>query len=223
MDVKLSIIVPTLKGEVPRSLESAAEREGVEIVVVKGVSPVGKARNEGLRRARGEWIAWVDSDDEVTDDWLVEILSKIENDSTVHLQPSSSPITPDIISFNVRQEWHDGSGRESSFLDGRKCGQLWSKVFRRSLFDGLEFEGAVHEDYQIQCQMPREAKRVHLDKVLYVYKRRAEGLSQHRDAKATVRALWGLIKICNSWEMAKGIWERIWDFAKTPIRRLIGR
>lgn len=215
MDVKLSIIVPTLKGEVPRSLESAAEREEVEVVVVKGVCPVAEARNEGLRRARGEWIAWVDSDDEVTDDWLVEILSKIENNSTV--------LTPDIISFNVRQEWHDGSGRESTILDGRKCGQLWSKVFRRSLFDGLEFQGAVHEDYRIQCQMPRESKRAHIDKVLYVYKRRAEGLSQHRDAKATIGALWGLIKICNSWEMAKGIWERIWDFAKTPLRRLIRR
>lgn len=215
MDVKLSIIVPTLKGEVPRSLESAAEREDVEIVVVKGVSPVGKARNEGLRRARGEWIAWVDADDEVEEGWLEEILSILTS--------RTSQTSPDIISVNVRQEWHDGSGRESTILDGRKCGQLWSKVFRRSLFDWLEFQGAVHEDYRIQCQMPREAKRVHLDKVLYVYKRRAEGLSQHRDAKATVRALWGLIKICNSWEMAKGIWERIWDFAKTPLRRLIGR
>lgn len=221
--MKLSIIVPTFDGEVPRSLRSAAGREDVELIVVKGVSPVAKARDEGLRLAKGEYVAWVDSDDEVTDDWLVEILSKIENNSTVHLQPSPSPITPDIISFNVRQEWHDGSGRASAVLDGRKCGQLWAKVFRRSLFEGLMFEGAVHEDFRIQCQMPRETKCAHIDKVLYVYKRRAEGLSQHRDAKATIRALWGLVRICNSWEMAKGIWERIWDFAKTPVRRLIRR
>lgn len=219
--------------------------DDVEIVVVKGVSPVGKARNEGLRRARGEWIAWVDSDDEVEEGWLEEILgiltqrrrgaesARPEGSSDRTGESFGGPAAlegkpreeegVDIVSFNVRQEWHDGSGRESTILDGRKCGQLWSKVFRRSLFDGLEFQGAVHEDYRIQCQMPREAKRVHLDKVLYVYKRRAEGLSQHRDAKATIGALWGLIKICNSWEMAKGIWERIWDFAKTPIRRLIGR
>lgn len=235
MEVKLSIIVPSLTGEVPRSLKelelkarasggveqsglSSATQDEVEVVVVKGVSPVAAARQQGLERAKGEYVAWVDADDEVEEGWLEAILGAIDLKDR-----SSGAGGVDILSFNVRQEWHDGSGRESQVLDGRKCGQLWSKVFRRSLFYGLKFEGAVHEDFRIQCQMPRKVKRVHIDKVLYVYKRRATGLSQHRDAKATMRALWGLIKICNSWEMAKGIWERIWDFAKTPIRRAVGR
>lgn len=219
MDVKLSIIVPTIDGEVPASLESyAVTRPEVEVVVVKGVSPVGEARNEGLRRAKGEYVAWVDADDEVEEGWLEAILGAIDLKDR-----SSGAGGVDILSFNVRQEWHDGSGRPTIVLDGRKCGQLWAKVFRRSLFDGLKFEGAVHEDFRIQCQMSRKVKRVHIDKVLYVYKRRATGLSQHRDAKATISALWGLVKICNSWEMFRGICERVWDFAKTPLRRVIGR
>lgn len=209
--MKLSVIIPSLTGEVPASVRRAVEgRAEVELVVVRGVSPVGKARNEGLGRATGEFVAWVDADDEVTGDWMDEILRCLERDERA-----------DVVTFDVRQEWHDGSGRPSEILDGRTCGQLWSKVFRRSLFEGLSFEGAEHEDFRIQCQMPKDVRRVHVDKVLYVYQRQRNGLSQHRNAWETWRALWGLVKICNSWEMAKGIAERFWDFAKTPVRRMI--
>lgn len=218
MDTKLSIIVPTLDGDVPASLMRATEgRTDVEVIVVKGVTPVGKARSEGLRQSTGKWIAWVDADDEVREEWLPTVLCEVKAQDEARGQGA------DILTFNARQEWHDGSGRPSAVLDGRKCGQLWCKVFRRVLFNGLEFQGAVHEDWRMQCQMPRDARRKHIDKVLYVYQRRANGLSQHHDARAVVSALWGLIKICNSWEMAKGIWERIWDFAKTPLRRMIRR
>lgn len=229
--MKLSVIVPTLDGSVPAGLleifksESSAVLENgveVELIVVKGVSPISAARNEGLRRATGDYIAWVDSDDEISPDYFEVIISALRLPSSTST-PTFDYSLPSLLTFNIRQEWHDGSSRPTCVLDGRHCGQLWSKVFRRSLFDGLSFEGAVHEDYRIQCQMPRNVTRTHIDKVLYVYKRRASGLSQHHDAKAVISALWGLIKICNSWEMAKGIWERIWDFAKTPLRRLLRR
>ena len=204
--MKLSVVIPSLDGNVP----TMPDDPQLEVVIVKGVCPVCAARNEGLRRATGEYVAWVDADDEIMPDWLSEILKALEG-------------SPDVLSFDARAEWHDGSGRPSYRLDGRTTGQLWCKVFRRSLFDGLRFEGTIHEDWRIQCQLPKDLVRVHLDRVLYRYKRTKAGLSQHRDFLGELKSLWGLVRICDSWQMFRGICERFLDLAKTPIRRLIGR
>lgn len=209
--MRLSVIVPSLTGEMPQGLQACtAGRDDVELVVVKGVSPVAAARNAGLAQAKGEYVAWVDADDAVTENWLAEILKGLESD-------------PDLLSFNVRVEWHDASGRPDYQLDGRTAGQLWCKVFRRTLFEGLSFAGVVHEDWRIQCQMPRQLGRVHLDKVLYVYRRGRGGLSQHHDAWGELKALCGLLCMCRDWKMFCGVCERFWDFAKTPFRRMLGR
>ena len=62
------------------SIEKCAANVKCEVVEVfdderKGVS---WARNEGLKRANGDWIAWVDCDDIVEENWFSEIADAIE-------------------------------------------------------------------------------------------------------------------------------------------------
>ena len=222
--MKLSIIVPTIDGEMPQ----IPPHDDVEVVVVKGVSPVGEARNEGLRRSSGEYVAWVDSDDEVTDEWLEEILAHVDG--------------ADIVTFDTRIEWHDGSGRAHysqshrtndfarDYLRGRLPGQLWCKVFRRSLFDGISFNGACYEDTRMINAIIREARRrgaplkvVDIPKELYVYKRRANGLSQHRSLVEPFGCLCQMTREVRSLDELRGLMKLWWDLAKTPLRRLIRR
>ncbi len=228
--MRLSVIIPTLDGAMPEGLPYGDER--LEVVAVEGVSPVGEARNEGLEKATGEYIAWVDSDDAVSGDWLDEIWGAIKEE-------------PDVISFDARVEWHDGSGRRPYRVGGiakaedvmaeRATGQMWNKVIRRGLFEGLRFEGAAHEDYGLLCELlPRAKTIVHIGKELYVYRRGEKGLSQHVDREAGAEALRRLVAKCEAleakWrgEMAKGVVQRIADFGRRcgkedDLRRFVRR
>ena len=161
--MRLSVIVPTLDGSVPKSLRTAvAGRTDVEVVVVKGVSPVGKARNEGLRRATGDYVAWVDADDEVTEDWLPSILKATEAD-------------PDLITFDAtRIGWENGDSGivwgeaaptveklvRSVYQDLERMCAMWLFVTKRKLWEDLHFDesAVICEDYLVLPHLVSRAK-----------------------------------------------------------------
>ena len=190
---------------------------------------VAWARNEGLCRASGDYIVWVDSDDEVSDDWFPMILKGLEEN-------------PDVLSFNARVVWIDGMrplctigglAYAADVMAERTNGQLWNKVIRQELYEGLTFMGTSHEDYRLLCELlPRATTFAHINKELYVYRRSANGLSQHRDIELARKSMLDLIEFCNKspekWkrEIRKGVAQRAADFCRnaesTPeLRRFI--
>lgn len=61
----ISVIIPVFKTSLElrrRCLDSLKGLE-CEIIEVDGL-PLAEARNEGLRKAKGEWVWFVDADDE---------------------------------------------------------------------------------------------------------------------------------------------------------------
>ena len=174
--MKLSVIVPALEGRLPPSLVRACARheDEVEIVVVSGVSPVGKARNLGLDRARGEWIAWVDSDDEVSENWFEDLRAAISTgDERVEAWVFDAK--------NIGRAWSEDfiygklSGAEvvrDVYGNDRLEGHLWRTVTRRRLWDGLRFDEniTVQEDFLLLPQVLVRANRIeYLSKILYHY------------------------------------------------------
>ena len=174
--MKLSVIVPSLTGQVPKSLRRQVEgREDVELVVVTGVRPVGRARNEGLDRARGEYVAWVDSDDEVTEDWLEEILAAIEDGVDVVILDAKTVgwlCLGDLVYGGQGGRLPTEQVLRDVYENRRLQGHLFRIVSRRGLWNGLRFDEniAAWEDFLLLPQvLLRASSAGYLPRMLYRY------------------------------------------------------
>lgn len=184
--MRLSIIVPTLDGSIPASLQGTFSRKErkeavfvngveVELIVVEGVSPVGKARNLGLKRATGDYIAWIDSDDEISPDYLIEITSILQLPLPTTTNPPSLLILDYILDFGSSSRpklWTEsGRGPLADLLSGRLSPECWRFVSHRSLWEGLSFDESseVAEDYRIMPRVLRRARSFKHLGLLYRY------------------------------------------------------
>src|SRR5947209_5576357 len=72
----VSIVVPTLTGRADGALESVRDQtfDSVEVEVVSGVKPAGRARNLGARSSRATYLLFLDDDARLGDRSTLERL-----------------------------------------------------------------------------------------------------------------------------------------------------
>lgn len=163
--------------------QASAGGADLDLVVVEGLSPVGRARNEAMNRACGDFITWVDCDDEILEGWWRSIVGALEED-------------PDVVVFGLRdektaQDVLPGSRSadapalfQAVLRDEAPYAYLCNKVFRRSLWEGVRFDEDVpfQVDFIVLPSVLSKATRsVAIDKVLYHYRFNPNGVSRSRD------------------------------------------
>lgn len=106
---RVSVIIPSLDGHrdgaVPRLLESLQRQtvQDVEVHVVRGVRPQGRALNQGAREARGDILLILDDDACLADEYVIErLLAALDEDETIGMAGASIVVHPDSTPFQKR-------------------------------------------------------------------------------------------------------------------------
>lgn len=128
-------------------------RTEVEVIEVCDGSGVWNARNEGLRRATGDWLAFVDGDDEIDAAWLEVIAENAERGDLV----------------KARLDRFDGRPRTPGPGFWQAC------AFRRDVIppDGFPPYGFGEDKLFLLRCLRRSKRTVDVDRIVYHYRPRA--------------------------------------------------
>lgn len=177
--IKVSVIVPVYNVEkyLDKCLESLANQtlKEIEIIVVNDESPdnsqsiidkytekystihsyqkknggVSSARNFGIKKATGEYIAFVDGDDYVATNMYESMYKKAVSGNFDVVACDLNYVFEDdkdkIIRVSSKIET-DTTNIKKTYVDMYPC--VWNKIYKKNLFDkGIEFkEGVWFED-----------------------------------------------------------------------------
>jgi hypothetical protein len=101
----IALIIPSLDGEVEPLLASVRRQtwQPAEIAVVRGVSPNGKARNQGVRQTSAPVLVFVDDDALLGDEHVIEhLVAPLLHDPTIGVTGAAKLLPPQAPWF---QRW----------------------------------------------------------------------------------------------------------------------
>lgn len=176
----------------PQICEEYALRDSRVKVVHKYNGGLSDARNFGMREATGEFISFVDSDDYIDIHMYETMMNGLhENECDIvecHCVKFCDIEKPDaIISDEVQilnsKEWLTESGL-GEFIS---C-VVWNKIYRRSLFQNIEFPvGRHYEDEATTYKVIYKAEKIlRMNSAYYFYRQREGSITQ---LKASQREL----------------------------------
>ena len=159
-----------------------AEQDSRIVVIHKKNGGLSDARNWGIRTAKGEYIAFVDSDDYIHPRFL-EILyyfMKKENADVVACTYERTLKKDEQTDFKVIQneQIEVETGRKADAYITNDGIVAWNKLYKRELFEKIQFPvGRIHEDNGIIWMLRYYAKRIIVVKEsLYYYFQNTDGI-----------------------------------------------
>ena len=225
--MKLSIIIPyfntkeytdelldILQKQINEEVEVILVDDGSEVpykahpdikVIRQKNKGVSAARNTGLKKAKGDYIVFVDSDDLVSDDYVSEILKAIHSDiDTVYISWQS---TDGKLGKTIKNE-------ADEFNPWNRC--VWNRVFKREYIKGLFFneDMQVAEDDDFLNRLPVPSSKTYISKQIYYYRSGRNGSLTDRAKKGDFkpRIKTQVVIFCASMQKIGGIetWLYYW-------------
>lgn len=176
------------------------------ILINKENGGLSSARNEGLKIAKGDYIAFVDSDDYLQPNFLKNLYEEaIKNNLDISIGGYTKKYTNSLTEIYFRDgklfelEVTTGSNflyHEFLYQDYRM--EVWSSLYKRSFLEmqNLEFiNSLLHEDEHFTPQSLLKANRVKLvNSYDYMYRQRDESIMTTQPTIKHVQSLLFILK-----------------------------
>ncbi len=170
--------------------EYAKKDSRIEVIHKKN-GGLSDARNVGIRRAKGKYIGFVDSDDYIKEDMYENLSNYIEeNQADVAICNFYDVIDgKDIIknANNGTEEYNKLEILKEILLDNKIQSYAWNKIYKRELFDGIEYPlGRKYEDIGTTFYILEKCNKVIVSgKPEYYYLTREDSIV-HNNSEQTI-------------------------------------
>lgn len=147
-------------------------------LIQTNIQDISASRNKGVLEASGEWVGFCDSDDCMCPDCYEELLKAATTQNTAiamgayrecHYENHISfvrPVPAKPFTCHTAQE-----AQRYFLTDGKYLTHLWTKLFRRDVFDGVSFPvGRIFEDMAVMPKLLENAKSLTvINRCIYRY------------------------------------------------------
>lgn len=171
----------------PHICDRYKETDGRIKVIHKENGGLSSARNAGLAMCSGEYIAFIDSDDCIAEDYIEKLYSAMETENA-DIAICDFLYTGLLAQYNkkynsLRFPRFIANGREMlhryyEYENGTALVVAWGKLYRRELFRTLRYPvGRIHEDEFVFAELMLNCKKaVWIEDKLYFYLQRENSI-----------------------------------------------
>lgn len=214
---KISIVVPVYNVEefLPRCVESILKQsyKNLEILLIDDGSTdnsgtlcdnyaknnqnirvyhkknggLSDARNYGIEKATGNYIAFIDSDDYIAEDYckiLYNNLIKYEADISICAFIKTDGKNDNIEENKEQITTYTGIDKQKNILNHMNTitTVAWNKLYRKEMWDNLRYpKGKINEDeFVVHYLMHKAKKVVYTNIILYYYYQRANSIMKKK-------------------------------------------
>ena len=191
-DFELILVDDGSPDNCPALCDAAAAKDSRIRVVHQKNRGLSGARNAGLDTARGEWIAFVDSDDTITPDYCAKLYTAVQDTGARiavcnyrQVDETLVPIKEQYLHVRREVMTPEQALEHSTLLPYMV---VWNKLYHKSIFEGLRFaEGKLNEDTLLIAYAYEKADRIaNIPDALYLYRKVAGSIV---NSKITLRNL----------------------------------
>ena len=176
-------------GSTDKSL-SVAKKYPYQIITTenKGLS---SARNLGIKKAKGDYLLFLDSDDFLEKDLLKELNNNLfDNPDIVRFQAQTVTDTKEKVKYEEKEfQTTSGTKAFSLIVSSHFVENAWCYAYKRAYFLKEKFkfkEGTLHEDYGLIPLVIIKANRVKsISYIGYNYYERTGSIMNNSDYKRT--------------------------------------